>query len=180
LVDQESCRVGDIVATATIIEIVVTVEVAAASLVIAEPQIERCGARIVIGDTEPDLAVTALAGPGFGGADDGCPDAVGLPFSGLDLQAVQLGAPGEALGHLRGGASLPQDLARSHGDTVYPRDQVGAQALLLTLEPPGVSPGPAGPRPAGFQQPEIFFPALPDVHCRGPSEHGVFRGRWVL
>jgi hypothetical protein len=94
LFDQEPCRVGDIVAAAMVIEVVVAVEVAAPGLLVAEPQVERCCARVVIGDAEPDLVVAAFTGTGFVGADDGCSDALGPQFWGPDFQAVQLGALG--------------------------------------------------------------------------------------
>lgn len=44
LSDQEPCRVGDVVAAAMVVEVVVAVEVTAAGLLVAEPQVER-GAR---------------------------------------------------------------------------------------------------------------------------------------
>jgi hypothetical protein len=125
------------------------------------------------------LRAAAVAGEGFGGADDGRPDAVRSPFGGPDVQAVELGTVRVALVHLRGGASAPQDLAGPDGDAAGPRDQEGAGTLLLTLEPSVVVPGLAGRGVAGFQQREVLFPALPDVHrsCPFPSTPAQAPGR---
>jgi hypothetical protein len=65
------------VAAAVVLEIVVAVEVAVAGLLVAEPQVERRGARIVVINAEPDLAAATLAGEGLGGADDGRANAAG-------------------------------------------------------------------------------------------------------
>jgi hypothetical protein len=50
------------VTTAVVVEVVVAVNVAAASVVVAEPLVERCGPWVVIGDAQPDLVVAAVRG----------------------------------------------------------------------------------------------------------------------
>jgi hypothetical protein len=50
---QEACGVCDLVAHAVVVDVVVAVEVVAAGLLVAEAEIERCGAVVVIVDASP-------------------------------------------------------------------------------------------------------------------------------
>jgi hypothetical protein len=124
------------VAHAVVVEVVVAVEVVAAGLLVAEAQIERRGAVVVVGDAQPELVTAALADQVFCCLDDGCPDAVGAELGWPDLQPVQLGAGRVALPHLWCFASVPQDLTHADRDPVWggDGDKERAVPLLLALE----------------------------------------------
>jgi len=88
--DEEPCGVGDVAALAVVVEVVVAVEVSAAGFLVAEPEVERGGAGVIVVDAESDLVAAAFAGDGFVGADDGGAGALRSPFGGPDFQAVEL------------------------------------------------------------------------------------------
>jgi hypothetical protein len=97
------------VPAAQVVEVVVAVQVPAAGFLVAEPKVERRGARVVVGDAEPGLMAAAVASQGLGGADDSCPGAPGAPRRGPHVQAVELGTARVPLVHLGCGASGPED-----------------------------------------------------------------------
>ena len=54
---------------AQVVEVAVAVQVPAAGFLVAKPQVERRGARVVVGNAEPGLMAAAVAGEGLGGLD---------------------------------------------------------------------------------------------------------------
>jgi hypothetical protein len=91
LLDQEPGMFGDVVEVALVVEVVGAVEIVEADLLVAQPL-----------DAQSDLLAAEVAGEGFGGVDDGRPDAVRQSFGGPDVQAVELRAVRVVLVHLRG------------------------------------------------------------------------------
>ena len=149
-------------AYAVVVEIVVAVDVVAAGFLVAEAEIERCGAVVVVVDAQPELVMAALAGKVFGRVHDGSSDAVGAELSWPDLQPVQLRARGVALPDLWCRASVPPDLTHAQLDPVRDgdSDQERAAPLLLALPPLGLGSALA------LQLLGVFWLAGSDLHQR--------------
>jgi hypothetical protein len=90
LLDQEPCRVCDVVAFPVAADLVIAVGVVAAGFPVAEPEVERRGPVVVVVDAESDLLVTASAGQGLGCVHDRGPDARDRS-SGLTAKALNSG-----------------------------------------------------------------------------------------
>lgn len=90
LLDQEPCRVCDVVAFPVAADLVIAVGVVAAGFPVAEPEVERRGPVVVVVDAGSDLLVTASAGQGLGCVHDRGPDA-GDRSSGLTAKALNSG-----------------------------------------------------------------------------------------
>jgi hypothetical protein len=79
-------------ASSVVVDVVVSIEVAAASLLVAEPGVERTRAVVRVVDAQSDLPIPAAADVCLGRADDCGTDALGPMFGRPHPETVEFRA----------------------------------------------------------------------------------------